>query len=129
MHPNIPTRARAAATFDGWTLYELPPAGHIPSYSPLWVNFKLLAPTDTPRRWGRTRAFWLGWNVLELRLVKNAARFRLRDREPALEAAVLLFLQRTYDRSWLLEVGGLTAAEVEAERLRLAAPRGARAAL
>jgi len=126
VNPTIPARSRAVAVFSGWTLYERPPAEHTPSYSPLWINFKLLAPEGTPRRWGRTRAFWLGWNALELRLVKNAARFRLRAQEPSVEAQVVLFLELTYNRAWLISAGGVAEEEIDTEVARLAAPRTAR---
>jgi hypothetical protein len=130
MNLGIPARSRAVAVFDGWTLYELPPAEEAPSYCPLWLHFKLMAPAGIKKRWGRIRAVWLSWNALELRLVKNAARFRLRAQEPLVEAQVVLFLELTYNRAWLLSVGGVTVEEIEAAEARLAvlrtaAPKGA----
>lgn len=121
MRMRIPTGARAAERFGDRILYELPPRD---GYSFLWINFKLMPLSGRPRR-GWFRVFWLDWNLVEARLSGGRSGARLRAQEPALYASVEAFLARTYTRAWLIETGGVTEAEIDAEVARLAARRPA----
>lgn len=138
MRIKIPAGARPATTFAAeggrhWTLYELPTAEGKHSSTFLWLPFKLMEPSSTPKQWGRQRSFWLGWTPIGMRLRRDRDGARLRAQDPALYEAVDAFLRATYTRGWLLETGGVTDAEIDAEvaRLALAAemrggkPRGA----
>ena len=119
----IPEGSRAVATFGDWTLYELRPAEDNPSYSFLWVRFKLMLPSETQARQGRRRVVWLSWNPLALRFARGADLAQWQTQQPDLYAEVVLFLELTYDRSWLMHTDGRTAAEIDAEVGRLSLAR------
>lgn len=119
----IPEGSRAVAAFDNWTLYELRPAEDNPSYSFLWVRFKLMLPLDTQAKRGRRRVVWLSWNPLVLRFARGADLAQWQAQQPDLYAKVVLFLELTYDRTWLINTDGRTDAEIDAEVGRLTLAR------
>lgn len=118
MRLSIPAGARAVYSWDGWTLYELPPRA---DDSILWWPFRLMLPPDTPARWGLCRAYDLRWNPVELRFQKSGAHRRLASGRPDLSERVELFLALSYGPEWLRDVMGVNESDVAAERLRLAA--------
>jgi hypothetical protein len=128
MRLRIPDGARVAARFDAsysdWTLYERP----LPDTSSfLWLPFKLMRAQTARKRRGVYRAFRLHWHPVEQRMRRDRDAGRLLRQDPALHARVCLFLELTYTRTWLLDTGGVTAAEIEAEVARLAGLAGQRA--
>ena len=119
----IPAGAKAIYHYGGWTLYELPPrAGD----SILWQPFRLMLPPDTPAHWRMSRSFSLAWNPLALRFRGDKARVELAALHPDLYERVELTLSLSYGREWLRDVRGITDAEIQAERVRLAAMARAR---
>lgn len=112
-------------TWAGWTLYELRPRQ---GNSPLWYAFKLMLPPRAPARWGQRRAFSLTWNPLELRMRKDRERVALETTLPDLYERVELTLSLSRGPEWLRDVQGLTDAEIDAEREKLAAAARARRA-
>lgn len=124
----IPADARAILQWDGWTLYELPQRE---ADSPLWYTFKLMQAPGTPAKWGQRRAFLLTWNPVDLRMRKDRERVALEQGHRDLYERIELTLSLTHGPEWLRDVQGLSDAEIQAERDRLAAAareRRARAA-
>ena len=103
---------------DGWELYHLP----FP-LSFLWHPFKLIAPPGTERRRGARRSYMLAWNPDECRLAASSDANALKEQRPELHAGVVLLLDMTFDRAWLL--GQYDEDEIHVERARLKAMRAA----
>jgi hypothetical protein len=119
-----PAGGRAAATFESaagvWTLYELPTRDYEGS-SPLWQPFKLMLPPETPQRWRARRSYRLTWNADSLRFRRDHDCHALELTHADLHMRVETFMSLTYDAAWLMSNLGLTPAEIEAERAKLAA--------
>lgn len=117
MHLTRPTEiARQKFLVSGWELYQMPLYKSF-----LWIPFKLIAPPGTEKRRGSRRSFWLSWNPDLCRLADGRDVHALKEQDPELYASVLLLLDMTFDRAWLL--GQYDEAEISAERSRLKAMR------
>lgn len=116
----IPTGARAVATFGDWTLYELPTRE---GDSFLWLKFKLMQPTNIPRKRGQYRVYRLNWHAADLRFAKDAKLAQLQAALPEVAGQVETWLTLNCGPESLLADAG----EIAAERKRLAAAKEARA--
>lgn len=118
-HIVIPKDAKRVAEIGGWTLFELPVH---PEYgSLLWMNFKLMRVGVRPR-WSERRVHYLTWGVDVQRLRRDGRAKYLLDHDPKLYEAVETLMRASYGPTWLLDArgGGMTEAELAAERERLA---------
>lgn len=121
MRSRIPDRAKLAANFGDWALYELRHEGSL-----LWYNFKLMLPPTVRAKWGEQRVYKLAWNPAEQRLARSAQSHALEQRAPELLAQLENHLRAFYTRDWLVSNQGMTESEIATECDRLAAEKRSR---